>query len=333
MENVDVWVLGDPRRGIEAQYEALTSGLGVAATVKHFSLPFPWSHLPPSFSFKPLCVVNPKLTPPWPDIVISVSRVSTALAVAIKKASGGKTFLIHLQKPQLSPNKFDLIIAPEHDQLEGPNVISTLGSLNNLSPEVLEEASKEIDTNEVRKPLIGVLVGGNSKHQEFKIVDMIRLVSQIKAFHEIVGGTLFVVPSRRTPPNLQKMLSILCEDPSTFIWGGEDPNPYRPLLGSADAFIVTNDSVNMMTEAAATGKPIFAFEFGKLPRKFRRFHKSLSDQNLVHNLTEYFDIHDGQVTIKKQIDFWSPIPLFELPRVVEEVKTRYEEFRRGYESK
>ena len=72
-----------------------------------------------------------------------------------------------------------------------------------------------------------------------------------------------------------------------------------------------------------------------MPAKFKRFQKSLRDRDLVHDLTEYLDVSDvseGIRPIKKPIIFWSPTPLFELPRVAEEVKKRYEEFRGKHES-
>jgi hypothetical protein len=39
-------------------------------------------------------------------------------------------------------------------------------------------------------------------------------------------------------------------------------NPYFGFLALADEIIVTGDSISMLTEASATGKPVFIFPFG-----------------------------------------------------------------------
>ena len=42
-----------------------------------------------------------------------------------------------------------------------------------------------------------------------------------------------------------------------YLWDGEGENPYFGLLGLADFLVVTCDSVNMVSEAASTGKPVY----------------------------------------------------------------------------
>jgi mitochondrial fission protein ELM1 len=44
-----------------------------------------------------------------------------------------------------------------------------------------------------------------------------------------------------------------------FLWDGEGENPYLSILACADALLVTGDSVNMVSEAAATGAPVHVF--------------------------------------------------------------------------
>ena len=40
---------------------------------------------------------------------------------------------IHIQDPKVSLNNFDFVIAPEHDGLEGKNVLKTKGAIHYLS--------------------------------------------------------------------------------------------------------------------------------------------------------------------------------------------------------
>ena len=43
---------------------------------------------------------------------------------------------------------------------------------------------------------------------------------------------------------------------------GDNDNPYFGILGLADKFIVTADSISMLSEACATGKPVYMFDLG-----------------------------------------------------------------------
>src|SRR6185295_20422041 len=61
-----------------------------------------------------------------------------------------------------------------------------------------------------------------------------------------------------------------------FYDGGDQPNPYFAMLGAADHIFVTADSVNMATEAAATGKPIHVLDVDGHGGKLDRFHQSLA---------------------------------------------------------
>ena len=57
------------------------------------------------------------------------------------------------------------------------------------------------------------------------------------------------------------------------IWNGEGPNPYFAFLAGADYILVTEDSTNMATEAASTGKPVFVLKMDGHSLKFRLFHE------------------------------------------------------------
>jgi hypothetical protein len=60
-----------------------------------------------------------------------------------------------------------------------------------------------------------------------------------------------------------------------FIWDGAGENPYFGLLGLADAVLVTADSVSMVSEAAASGKPVHVVDLDGGSAKFARFHAGM----------------------------------------------------------
>jgi hypothetical protein len=66
-----------------------------------------------------------------------------------------------------------------------------------------------------------------------------------------------------------------------FIWDGSGDNPYFAMLGLADAIIVTADSVNMVSEAAATGKPVHVVPLDGGSAKFTRFHRAMAEAGIT----------------------------------------------------
>jgi hypothetical protein len=71
-------------------------------------------------------------------------------------------------------------------------------------------------------------------------------------------GCLYITTSRRTPPAVVEALRQQLPDNSQlYCWSpGAADNPYLALLGLADRFIVTGDSISMMIEVARLGKPL-----------------------------------------------------------------------------
>ncbi len=74
-------------------------------------------------------------------------------------------------------------------------------------------------------------------------------------------GFLYISTSRRTPPAVIDYLQqALPDNARLYCWSADaSENPYHALLGLADRFIVTGDSMSMMIEVARLGKPLAIF--------------------------------------------------------------------------
>ena len=140
VSDATVWVLTDGKPGMENQCLGLAEALGATPVIKRIAPRFPWSVLPPQFWPAPLRAPGPAgdaLAPPWPDILIATGRQTVAPALAIKRASGGKTFCIQIQNPTIGHDRFDLLAIPVHDRVPGPNVIECRGALHRVTAEKL----------------------------------------------------------------------------------------------------------------------------------------------------------------------------------------------------
>ena len=58
-------------------------------------------------------------------MIISCGRKSVIPSIHLKSNSNKKVFNIHIQDPKVDLNHFDFIVAPEHDAIQGQNVINT----------------------------------------------------------------------------------------------------------------------------------------------------------------------------------------------------------------
>ncbi|CAM5630197.1 hypothetical protein SALBM135S_05842 [Streptomyces alboniger] len=96
-----------------------------------------------------------------------------------------------------------------------------------------------------------------------------------------------MIGSRRTPATLIEALRPLLADVPGLLWAGaadDGRNPFPGVLGWADRLVVTPDSVNMLSEACAVGCPVLTFIRAPLPPKIARFHQTLRDAGLLHDI-------------------------------------------------
>lgn len=267
------WVVTDGVIGMENQCVGLAERIELPFETKRIAVSKPWRWVPPLLIPRPLDALSPRgdrLVPPWPDLLIATGRKSVAPALAIRRAAAGACFCVQIQNPGVAPGRFDMVIAPRHDGLEGGNVIATTGSLHGLSRARLdaEAAAWRASVAHLAAPRIAVLVGGANRAYRFGPEEATALGRRLAA----LPGSLMVTVSRRTGPEAARALAATLDLSRAVLWDGNGDNPYRGWLGLADAVVVTSDSVNMATEACATGRPVLVAHLPGGSPKFRAFH-------------------------------------------------------------
>ncbi len=282
------WVLSDGKAGTENQCIGLAAAVGYEFDIKRIVPRNPWRHLPArtmtliagSSPGRFLRHEGDALTPPWPDLLIASGRASVGPAVAIRRVSGGRTFTVQLQDPRVSPRLFDLVVPPQHDRVEGTNVISTLGALNRVTPAKLDEAAGSFAemVEHLPHPRVAVLIGGASRAYRMSDSDATNLLSGLDQLMTAEGAGLMVTASRRTSSDNAARFRTALQDKPAVMWDGSGDNPYFGFLGLADAIVVTADSVSMTSEACSTGKPVYVAELSCGSAKFEHFHATLADQ-------------------------------------------------------
>ncbi|NDE90772.1 MAG: hypothetical protein EB059_06490 [Alphaproteobacteria bacterium] len=304
---------------MESQCIGLAQALGVTPMIKRIHLRKFWRDLSPYVTLGSRIAFSRKgdtIEPPWPDIVIASGRQSILPALLIKKMSGGKTFLVQIQNPAIPTSNFDLVIVPEHDKLEGKNVISMQGALHRVTPELLQSEAQKWAPSfaHLPKPHVAVLLGGSNAVFKLDPRAVMKFGPQLAALSKQQNLSLLVTPSRRTGEVNMVLLSALLHDCGHIIWDGEGDNPYYGMLGSADAIIVTCDSINMVSEACRTGKPVYVIPLQGHSDKFSSFHQHLLADGRIRMFDGTLDLNWPQHT-----------PLDEMARVAELVRKAYSE--------
>lgn len=314
-----VWVVSDGRAGIENQGLGLAEAMGrlrpIDLSVKRIAWRGGIGRLPWWLHPLPLRTLTPgsDITPPWPDIWIGVGRATLPLSLRMRRWSRGQTMVVQLQDPRVPPAAFDLIIPPKHDRLSGPNVLPILGSPHRVTAARLAEDYERFAAalEALPRPRVAVLIGGRSKAFNLSPERAAAMAAEISLPVEQEGGSVMLTFSRRTPEDAKAILASRLRSLPGMIWDGEGPNPYFAFLAAADFILVTEESTNMTTEAASTGKPVFILKMEGESLKFRLYHEELERLGAARPFGGAF--HS-----------WTYEPLAETDRAAAEVLRRFD---------
>lgn len=205
-----------------------------------------------------------------PSLVLSSGRRTVPYIKALKKRWGSATLTVFLKDPRTGANTADLIWVPTHDKLRGANVITTDTAPHGWTqPKRAKQGSNlRAQLSRFPRPWLGVVLGGVTKRVDYGPAT-IEALTQAAANAAQGAGSVIITPSRRTPDALKVALSSIHRH--TWVWDGTRDNPYPGMLGACDAFLVTGDSHNMVSEVLSAGRHTMVFRPDGLPKKFHRF--------------------------------------------------------------
>jgi len=313
--SVTCWILTPGLPAFRKQTAGIAQILGVNFEEKIVNRKKPWHWLPKTWPLGALHQLEPgssKLTPPWPDIVISCGQYTIPYALAIRKANKGKSLLIHIQKPSINHRKFDVIIAPEHDGAKGANVIETLGATHDVNTQTLQQAITEFTPRfkPFKAPYFSILLGGSSKKYKLTPEYTAQLANNILTIAKDYPGTLLISGSRRTGADNMRYLERRFKDQKNiYLYNNVGKNPYMGMLALADKIMVTDDSVSMISEACYTGKPVYLL---RLPGQIQRKKiGNFIDSAIKRDHIRYYN---------GTLETWDVKPLDELQRIAPKLK-------------
>jgi len=297
--------------GMISQVEGLAKALGIDFTHHIVELNNFWKVVPPKLTPVSSSVYK-KIEHTDFDVIISCGRKSVIPSIHLKKISNKKVLNIHIQDPKVNLNHFDFIVAPEHDSINGENVINTKGAIHYLTENEINENENYLNSfiKKDERKILTLIMGGPTKHYEYSTENIKKIFENLNHLIKQNNLQLVVIPSMRTPKNIIQYTKEYFGEKHTVI-ETVDKKAYLSSLAISEKIVVTCDSSSMISEAALTGKPIYIANI--LPKKndkrFQRFRSLFRELNIIRNLGE-------------EIEDWNYQKLDETNRVANIIKKK-----------
>lgn len=293
-----IWALTDNRAGNNSQTVGLAQNLSENYQIKEISYNR-LANLPNFLKFNSLIGMSTNLkegliNAKSPDIIISCGRKLAKIAIFLRKYHKN-SLLVQIMNPNISFNKFDIIILPNHDKnYQNPNIIRSFGSLTKINHKKLAlEYHKFKDLlGNIKNPKIALLLGGSSRKKIFTLQTAIKLRKICQNISNNMNASLLILDSRRTDDLiLQEFQNNLECNYKFFKYEFKKPNPYLAILKDADYIIATGDSISICSEISSLNKPIYIFSEKEFcSNKHLKFHKNLFDSKYARKLEDNIEV-------------------------------------------
>ncbi len=273
-------LLTEPYAGLQAQALGLAEAAAFEPLLVPIGIRSPWHHLSARLWPAPLRAAP---LPPIADGVLMAAGGTAAILARASRRPGLRT--VQIQHPRINPAAFDVVVVNRHDDLSGANVIVTRTALHRATALRLWLAGEQWAARlaHLPQPLVCVLLGGSNGRFTFGVAEARALAAQLAT----LGTGIAITPSRRTDP--AATAALVQALPDAWVWDGTGDNPYFGLLALADAIVVTEDSVSMISEACATHAPVYVARLPGRSRRIRRFTQYLIEDGRVRAFAGHYE--------------------------------------------
>ncbi|MDA9624442.1 mitochondrial fission ELM1 family protein [Pelagibacteraceae bacterium] len=295
--------------GMISQVEGLSKALNINFSHHTVKLKPFWNLVPPKFTPISENLLTEKLICNS-KIIISCGRKSVIHSIALKKRFKKDIFNIHIQDPKVSLENFDLIICPEHDNLRGDNVITTVGAIHYLTKNEIDKNAKYIKIDKENKKLVSFILGGPNKYYDYSEQQIDIIFNKVKTLFTPDKYKLIIIPSYRTPKKIiQKAYNTFSHN--HLVFKNVDKNAYLSSLSISDFIVITCDSTSMISESAVTGKPIYVANMPPIRNnnRFKNFYTQFKKLDIIRDLED-------------NINIWNYNQLDEVNRIAPIIKER-----------
>lgn len=332
MNTSRIWVIPGNRPGDDAQVYALAEELGLPFETR--KLEFNWRFWLSGkyMGASPISVVKAlrekTLVPPWPDLIILVGRRSVPVARWVQKQNGGRTRLVLVGHPRVTPDLFDLVFTTRQ-------YLTPTGASMRLQPVAMSRYRQPPKpTGEERawldslpRPRLLLMLGGETRHWTMRPQTVANHAAALAARATRGSGSLVVVRSSRTSDEVLDAIEERLEGAGCEWRMVRHDFPRFPvLLDDADQLFPTADSISMISEAAITGKPVGLVPVEMKPMgRFVLGSERKMERNPARDLRRFWNFVIGEKlagTIEKPVASTTLNPVVEAAREVRQLLAR-----------
>jgi len=271
VSGASIWVLADPRPGTAAQALGIAERLGVPFEAR--MIEFTGLARLPNRLLGASCAgirVGAGWSAPWPRLVIAAGRRLAPPALWLKR-HGAR--LVHVMRPGIAPDPFDLLVVPTHDRVDrAANVLHVVGAPHRLTPARLAGARGRF--LHLPSPRVALLLGGPVRAVGLDPNVAAAVTARVAA----QAGSVLATTSRRTGEAATEAIAAALAGVPNMLhrFGATGENPYLSILADADIIVATGDSISMISEALMTAAPLYIVDPpGIAGPRHRAFHDGL----------------------------------------------------------
>ena len=277
-------LLTEGMHGMISQVEGLAKALELDFIHEKIELNNFWKLIPPKITPVQPFVFKNKINEKF-DIVISCGRKSVIPSLYLKKKFRKKIVNIHIQDPKVSLDNFDFVVIPEHDGLNGKNVLNSKGAIHYLRKEELDQNINYLKSKINKEKVVTLIVGGPNRYYDYKEKNIKEIYNKINENFINKGFQLIFIPSMRTPKRIIDLAKSYFDN-NQIIITEIDKKAYLSSLKLSDYIVVTCDSTSMISESAITGKPIYVAQMPSIKenKRFEKFFELFKSLNIIKDL-------------------------------------------------
>ncbi|MCM8821095.1 MAG: mitochondrial fission ELM1 family protein [Candidatus Omnitrophica bacterium] len=234
------------------------------------------------------------------NFVISAGSILSPVNLIFARTK--KAISVNIMVPSIIPVKlFDFAVIPYHDFIrlrnkKLKNLIVTLGSPNCITDDMLEKEKKRLiellGVSQDRK-IIGVIIGGDDQNYKVSIRWAEKLFKYLELLKE--SYNFILTTSRRTDVKVISFIQERIKEDRAYIYkefpGYSKSTLYPGILSLCDYILVTEDSVNMVSESASCGVPVLILGVERRKEKKLIFDKTL-EKLVKKGYAEYLQLDE-----------------------------------------
>jgi mitochondrial fission protein ELM1 len=303
-------LLTEGMHGMISQVEGLAKALDLDFIHEKIEVNNFWKLFPPKVTPVQDFVFKNKINSQF-DVIISCGRKSVIPSIYLKRKFRNKIMNIHIQEPKVSLDNFDFVVAPEHDNLIGKNVLTSKGAVHYLTNDELDENEDYLKSKiNIQKKIVTLILGGPTRYYDYNNQVINGIFLKIEKNFLKNNYQVIIIPSMRTPQNIIEKANNYF-DKDQIIIPNVDKKAYLSSLKISDHIIVTCDSTSMISEAAITGKPIYVAQMPAIKnnQRFQSFFNLFESLNIIKELND-------------SVENWTYTKLNETNKIADQIKEK-----------